>query len=174
MCSCPQSTCREGSVNVNPSTHAWMRGKCQHGRRRGIEREQQMWGEESETEETRGEKVGGGRNVAWRRKRRQHSWSGEGTRSPLLSTYQWFIISTGFSFLLVRLSCTPPSLSSTLPLTRSSSRLIDQYDTLKVSRAPFWPEAPLSMLRVPVSATSSSHSLSLQKSTLFPASSLGL
>lgn len=31
--------------------------------------------------------------------------------NPLLSTYQWFIISAGLSFLLVWWSCSPPSLS---------------------------------------------------------------
>ena len=56
-----------------------------------------------------------------------------GGEGPLLSTYQWFINTAGFNFLfggVARLHL-PPCL------TYSSSILIDQYDTLKVSRALF-------------------------------------
>lgn len=46
-------------------------------------------------------------------------------QSPPLSTHQWFIISTGFSFLLVWWSCTPPSFlfSPTHTLLLSVDRL---------------------------------------------------
>lgn len=57
-----------------------------------------------------------------------------------LSTYQWFIISAGFSFLLVWRSCTPPSFFPSVSLTRihRSFLSIDRNDTLKVSGASFW------------------------------------